>query len=382
MKFTIKRTVFIEQLNHVTKAISQRTPIPILMGVKILASEDGLWLTGSDATISIEAFIDASETEHALTIEQTGSIVLQASVLSDIVRKLSDETMQIAVRDRLQADITAGNAAFTLLGTAGDDYPRLPTIDEDSTFTLPAMTFKEVIHHTIISISTQEIRPMFTGIYFEFQAGQLKAVSTDSHRLSQRIVQVNSPEAKREEPLGLIIPGRSLNELVKIIHDDDDVEMTVSDQQILFHTRNLYLYSRLLEGNYPDTDRLLPENYDTRLMLSASHFLKAIERALIMSKEGRNHVVKLAMSADLTLLYGQSQEVGEVKEELTPKAFDGKDLTIAFNPQYMRQALRTFGDQDIVIRFQQATQPFLLLPLEREQERSVVQLITPIRTPE
>lgn len=223
---------------------------------------------------------------------------------------------------------------------------------------------------------------MFTGIYFEFQAGQLKAVSTDSHRLSQRIVQVNSPEAKREEPLGLIIPGRSLNELVKIIHDDDDVEMTVSDQQILFHTRNLYLYSRLLEGNYPDTDRLLPENYDTRLVLSASHFLKAIERALIMSKEGRNHVVKLAMSADLTLLYGQSQEVGEVKEELTPKAFDGEDLTIAFNPQYMRQALRTFGDQDIVIRFQQATQPFLLLPLEREQERSVVQLITPIRTAE
>ncbi|KAA9301142.1 MULTISPECIES: DNA polymerase III subunit beta [Aerococcus] len=381
MKFSVNRAVFVENLSNVQRAISSRTTIPVLTGVKILATDNGILLTGSDSTISIEAFIDANNEDNQLQVEKAGSIVLPSRFFGEIVKKLPNEIMHLEVKDNLQTDITAGQAAFTLNGTAGSEYPKLPEIDSDTSFTLPANIFRQVVNHTIISVSNQEIRPIFTGIHFVIADDHLKAVSTDSHRLSQRIVPLEVPEGLADQEFALNIPGRSLSELTRIAEDSDNIEMMVADKQVLFKTDNIYLYSRLLEGKYPDTDRLLPEDYQTRIQIDAPDLLSAIERALILSHEGRNNVVKLTIDSDQVVLSGQSAEVGEVEEELNIASADGESLAISFNPDYMRQALRTFGAQEIALRFQSPSHQFILLPANAQDNFNFVQLITPIRTP-
>lgn len=381
MKFTINRSTFVKNLNHVQRAISSKTAIPVLTGIKILATESGLLLTGSDSTISIEAFISTEDESHQLEIAERGEIVLPARFLGEIVKKLPSDSMSLEVTVNFQTIIKSDQAEFTLNGINPDDYPRLPEIDAQTTFNLPANLFKQVIQQTIISVSDQEIRPLFTGIHFVLGNDKLKAVATDSHRLSQRIVPLNSPKELTDESIQLNIPGRSLNELVRIADDNEDIEMMVTDNQVLFKVDNIYLYSRLLEGNYPDTDRLLPSSHETLLEISASELLGAVERALILSNEGHNNVVKLSISSDDIILSGHSAEIGNVEETLNIINAEGSGLNISFNPDYLRQALRTFGQQDVQLTFQSPSHPFIILPSQEADNFNMVQLITPIRTP-
>lgn len=380
MKFTIKRSVFIEHLSNVQRAISTKTTIPVLTGIKIAVTTDSIILTGSDSTLSIEIVIDANEEKNGISIEETGSIVLAARFFGDIVRKLPEDTLTLTVHDGVQTTVTSGESVFKLLGTAGNEYPRLPEIDNDYTFSIPADLFKRVVNYTIVSVSNQEIRPIFTGIHFEIGHDQLKAVSTDSHRLSQRIVPLESPQALKEDNFVVNIPGRSLLELTRIVSDTDTIEMMVTDNQVLFKSGATYLYSRLLEGNYPNTENLLPRAHQTQITLMANEFLGAIERALILSHQGKNNVVRLNVTSDEVILNSRSNEVGDVTEKLEVTSQEGEDLSIAFNPDYMREALRTFGAQEIVIRFQSAGTPFILLPVEEKETFNRIQLITPIRT--
>lgn len=381
MKFSINRSVFTKKLTDVQRAISSRTTIPVLTGVKILTTEDGVLLTGSDSTISIEAFIPSANEDNQLIIEETGSIILPARFFGEIVKKLPGDIMNIEMTGNLQTEITADNAAFNLNGINADEYPKLPEIDTTTSFTIPASIFKQVVQQTIVSVSTQEIRPIFTGIHFEISDGKLKAVATDSHRLSQKIVPLTVPEEMIDQVIKLNIPGRSLNELIRIIDDNTDIQMMITDNQVLFKTDNIYIYSRLLEGQYPDTDRLLPKESQTMIEISASHMLSAVERALILSHEGKNNVVKLSISPDVIILSGHSAEIGDVEEELNINQADGNSLDISFNPDYLKEALRTFGQQDVQLKFQTASHPFIILPVEGNETFDMVQLITPIRTP-
>ncbi|MDO4670183.1 MAG: DNA polymerase III subunit beta [Aerococcus sp.] len=380
MKFTIKRSIFVEHLSNVQRAISTKTTIPVLTGVKIAVTNDSIILTGSDATLSIEIVIDANEEKNGITIEETGSVVLASRFFGDIVRKLPEDMMTLEVHDEVQTIVRSGESVFKLLGTSGSEYPRLPEIDNDYTFEIPADLFKRVVNYTIVSVSNQEIRPIFTGIHFEIGHDQLKAVATDSHRLSQRVVPLESPKALKADNFIVNIPGRSLLELTRIVADSDTIEMMVTDNQVLFKSGATYLYSRLLEGNYPNTENLLPREHQTQITLAANEFLGAIERALILSHQGKNNVVRLNITDDEVILNSRSSEVGDVTEKLEVTQHDGAELSIAFNPDYMREALRTFGSQEIVLRFQSAGTPFILLPVEEQDTFNRIQLITPIRT--
>ncbi|AEA01666.1 MULTISPECIES: DNA polymerase III subunit beta [Aerococcus] len=381
MKFTIKRSIFVDHLNNVQRAISSRTTIPILTGIKIAVLDSGIILTGSDSTISIEIYISKEDESNQLSIAETGSIVLPSRFLGDIVKKLPEDQLTLEVQDNLQTVIRSGESVFNLNGTAGSEYPTLPEIDADSTYVLPGHLFKRVVNHTIISVSNQQIRPLFTGVHFILADEQLKAVSTDSHRLSQRIVPLTMPEESQGKALEINIPGQTLTELTRLVDDNEDIEMMVTDNQVLFKIDNVYLYSRLLEGNYPDTDRLLSLDYNTKIKVDAQELVHAVERALILSHQGKNNVVKLSLSQEEAILSGHSSEIGYVKEKLSLLSFEGDDLEISFNPDYLREALRSFGGQDVVIRFVNPTHSFILTPSEDEDEFNMVQLITPIRTP-
>lgn len=380
MKFTIRRNIFMSALSVVQRAISSQTTIPILTGVKILVMEDGILLTGSDSTISIERFLSVEDKENDLIIAETGSIVLTASFFSEIVRRLPEETFTLSVEGE-QTTITSGSSVFNLNGVNGSEYPKISEMESKQSFTLPARVLKSLISHTIISVSNQEIRPLFTGVHFELTRNELKAVSTDAHRLSQRILSLDDLDIQIEEPMRLNVPGRSLQELSRIMEDNDNITVSFEPSQVLFQDGDTSLYSRLIEGEYPDTDRLIPRSSTTSIQLEASTLLSAVERAMIMSHRGRANIVQLHMEEGNVVLSSRSAEVGHVEETLAVADFEGEVLDISFNPDYMKQALQTFGHRDILVRFQSATQPFLVLPVEDSETLERIQLITPIRTP-
>lgn len=379
MNFTINRSAFISQLNNVLRAISSKTTIPILTGLKMVVNEDNIVLTGSNSDITIESVISANNADNDLTIADTGAIVLPARFFSDIVKKLPDKKVTIEVTSGFQADITSGSAKFQINGQDAENFPHLPEIETNKSVTLPNDILKEVIRQTVIAVSKQESRPILAGVHMTLIDGVLTAVATDSHRLAQRKVVLENIDNGID--FDVIIPGKSMEELSGMISDvHEDVQMQVTENQVLFIFGNTHFYSRLLEGNYPETSQLIPQTADTTVELEAGTFLSSIERASLLSHESRNDVVKLSLkpSENLVRISGDSPDIGTVEEEVVTSALDGNDLEISFNPNYMKDALRSFGQATIKISFTSPLRPFTLVPTEDQE--NFVHLITPVRT--
>jgi DNA polymerase-3 subunit beta len=375
MKVTVKRNTFLQELQTVQRAISSKTTIPILTGVKIVLTEEGLSLTGSNADISIESFLSQEDEKAEMTIESTGSIVLQARFFGEIIRKLPEDSFTLEVLENNQVAITSGKADFTVNGLDAENYPHLPVIDAKNQIQLPVHLLTKIINETGFAVSMHESRPILTGVHFILENQKLLAVATDSHRLSQRVI----PIEQAAEDFNIVIPGKSLTELSRSFTNEEEmVEISIMENQVLFKTQNMYFYSRLLEGNYPDTNRLIPTSFNTEIEFYVPELLSAIDRASLLSHEGRNNIVRLAIASDSVILYGNSPEIGKVEEPLNYENVTGDPLEISFNPDYMKDALRAFGDMNITVKFISAIRPFTLEPTETELD--FIQLITPVRT--
>lgn len=376
MQFSINRQAFIKSLNDVARAISSRTTIPILTNIKIVLSEDELILTGSNSDISIETRIEQSDTTAQLVIKEKGGITLPATFFANIVKNLPADDLMLAV-DGLRANITSGASAFTINGQDVRNYPQLPEMDDVQSLSVSAAQLIDIISQTKISASTQESRPILTGIHLALNGNDVKAVTTDSHRLSQRIVTLTGTEA--HVSADVIIPAKSFNELQSLLEGQDRVDIKLSANQAVFDLGHTTFYSRLLEGNYPETNRLIPTESTTELTMDAGALLGAINRASLLSHESRNNVVQLTLKAGVATLTGTSQEVGQVQEELVTKSVAGEDLEISFNPDYVRDALRVFSGKPVDVKFTSNLRPFTLTPAG-ETDNKQLQLITPVRT--
>ncbi|KRM35006.1 DNA polymerase III beta subunit [Agrilactobacillus composti DSM 18527 = JCM 14202] len=378
MKFSINRSRFIKTLNDVQRAIASKATIPILTGLKMSLSEEGLTLTGSDADISIEAMIANDDPDAQLQINETGAIVLPARFFGEIVKKLPEQLMTIAVSDGFQTTITSGASSFNINGLDANSYPRLPEISAEEKLTIPADILKQVISQTVIAVSNQESRPILTGVHLTVHDTELLAVATDSHRLSQRKLTIENPHDLEYD---VIIPGKSLTELAKIITDDlESVTLRITENQVLFTAGVIKFYSRLLEGSYPDTERLIPTESTTNVEFESGTLLASVERASLLSHASQNNVVRLVFEPEnqQATIYSNSPELGNVQEDLKFESLTGEKLDISFNPDYMKDALRSFGQTNIKMAFTSALRPFTLIP--SEDGANFVQLITPVRT--
>ncbi|CAK1230262.1 DNA polymerase III sliding clamp (beta) subunit [Fructobacillus fructosus] len=376
MKFTINRQAFIKALNDVSRAISSKTTIPILTNLKLDLEEDQLVLTGSNADISIQISLAADDTANELVIESTGGITLPATFFINIVKHLPATNMTLSI-EGLQALITSGSASFKINGQPSSAYPKLPELSESKSLKLSAAQLIELIAQTKISASTQESRPILTGIHLSLSGNQMKAVTTDSHRLSQRIITLVG--AENIDDASVIIPAKAFNELQSLLEGHNVVEVKLSVNQAVFIFGRTTFYSRLLEGNYPETDRLIPSEANTEIEIDAGVLSGAIDRASLLSHESRNNVVLLTIKDQQAEISGNSQEVGQVKETLSADKIAGDDLEISFNPDYVRDALRVLQGKTVELKFTTNLRPFIIIP-EGETDNKQLQLITPVRT--
>jgi DNA polymerase-3 subunit beta len=378
LKCTVLKEKLVDAVNQVMKAISSKTTIPILTGVKITAGLDGITLTGSNSDISIRSFIPLEEDGNENAVVSTpGQIVLPSRLFSELVRKLPDEEVHIEVDSRLITKIISGTTEFSLNGLDPEEYPNLPIINESDVFRIRKDLLKDLIKQTVYAVSVTETRPVLTGVKWIIQNNQLNCVATDSHRLAQRSVTVDKAEDSGTQTL--VIPGSSLNELSKILDDDDEqmVDIVMTANQILFKSHNVQFYSRLLDGNYPDTSRLIPTESKTTIDLGTKALYHAIERAALLAKEERNNVVKLRAEGNQVEVSSQSLELGRAYETLVTEKFEGDPLRISFSAKFMMDALSKVDAQNVRIHFVGPMRPIIIRPIGDE---NILMLILPIRT--
>ncbi|MES9793392.1 DNA polymerase III subunit beta, partial [Priestia megaterium] len=356
---------------------SSRTTIPILTGIKIVATEEGVTLTGSDSDISIESFIpNEEEGKEIVDIQKPGSVVLPARFFSEIVKKLPKDIVELDVQSHFLTIIRSGKAEFNLNGLDAEEYPHLPQIEENNMFRLPTDLLKNMIRQTVFAVSTSETRPILTGVNWKVDGKELTCIATDSHRLALRKATI---ETGNEATYNVVIPGKSLSEFSKILDDSHElVDIVITENQVLFKTKHLLFFSRLLDGNYPDTSRLIPADSKTDVILNVKEFLQSIDRASLLAREGRNNVVKLStLDEGIVEISSNSPEIGKVIEEVQSQSISGEELKISFSAKYMLDALKALEGTDIKINFTGAMRPFVIRTLEDD---SMLQLILPVRT--
>ncbi|EGQ2682193.1 DNA polymerase III subunit beta [Staphylococcus pseudintermedius] len=375
MEFSIQRDYFITQLNDTLKAISPRATLPILTGIKIDATNEGIVLTGSDSEISIEITIpNQVDGQEIINVVEPGSVVLPGRFFVDIIKKLPGKEVKLSTNEQFQTLITSAHSEFNLSGLDPDQYPLLPQVSSDDALQLPVKVLKNIIAQTNFAVSTSETRPVLTGVNWLIQQNELLCTATDSHRLAVRKLKIE----EEIEDKNVIIPGKALAELNKIMTDSEDhIDIFFASNQVLFRVGNVNFISRLLEGHYPDTSRLFPENYEIKLGLNNSDFYHAIDRASLLAREGGNNVIKLSTGDTQIELSSTSPEIGTVKEEVTANDVEGGNLKISFNSKYMMDALKAIDNEEVEVEFFGTMKPFILKP---KDDDTVTQLILPIRT--
>ncbi|MCI3924791.1 DNA polymerase III subunit beta [Paenibacillus sp. TRM 82003] len=379
MKFTIQKAQLNESIQDVSKAISSRTTIPILSGIKIEANATGVTLTASDTDISIQAFIPVeNDGTPIVQLERPGSVVVPAKFFVEIIRKLPAPTIHMEVNEQFQISIQSGSTDIQLAGLDPEEYPLLPRLSENQTLTMPSEVLKSMIRQVVFAVSSNEATPVLTGVLWALDNGKLKFVATDRHRLASVEKPIDCPPDLRFH--NIVISGKNLNELSKILPEQNAlIDIVVADNQVLFRTGNVLFFSRILDGTYPDTSKIIPQSYKTETVFAAKPLADAIDRAYLLSREEKTNIVRLTTADDerSVEISSSSSELGRVTEQLDVERLTGEPLKISFNSKYMLDVLKVTDSGSIWIGFTGAMSPMILRPAD---DGGILHLILPYRT--
>ena len=373
MKFTIKRELLLEALSKVSKAISTKNLIPVLAGIKFELKKKKLVLTASDNNITIQTTIEAKEEDFK--IQNEGSIIIQGKYVLDIVRKLQDEYINIEVIDDLKILIYTENSEFNLNGISESEYPNISLEESKKKITLPISTFKSIVNQTAFASSNEESKPVLTGINFNIVGNILECNSTDSYRLARKVIKLDK---ESEDNYNIVIPSHNLVEFTKILgSDEEDLELHIFNNKILFKSDHLKFESRLINGTYPNTSNLLPEESMLVIHTNLYDFYNVIDRVSILTSDKEKNIVTLETNGDTLILKSSSVEIGHVEEKMKISKNNDENIKISFSAKYMMEALKSFSTENVDLHFVGEIKPILIKSTEDE---SLTQLVLPIRT--
>lgn len=378
MKLTIAKNELNQAIQHVAKAISARPAIPILGGIKIDVTHQAVTLTASDTDISIQSIIPVEQNGQIIAnIDKLGSVVLPAKFVVEIVKKLPKDQVSIEVSSHYQTVIKSGSTEIQMVGLDPEDFPILKTIEQDQVLTIPGDLIKSMIRQTVLAASTSEQTPILTGVLWSLQQGELKFTATDRHRLASRYTQVDTEDGYKFS--NIVIAAKTLNELYKLIPDNNDaVEIVVSDNQVLFKLDQLMLHTRILDGTYPDTSKIIPSTFETEVVLDTKTLSEAMDRAYLMSREEKTNIVRVSTINDTMIeISSSSTELGRVTEHLETVDYNGNPIRIAFNSKHMLDVLKIIDSEKIVIGFNGAMRPIIVKPSDHNYS---IYVIMPYRT--
>ena len=345
------------------KAITGKSTMPILEGIYIEATKEGLTLIGSDMDVSIETKVEADVLDE-------GSVVIDSKIFGEIIRKLPNSDIRIEIIENNTVQITCQKSVFNVVYMDASDYPSLPKIDEDKKIEVPQNILKNMIKCTSFAIAQDETRPILQGILFEIKNRKLNLVALDGYRLA-----IKSEYLDSDFDIEVVIPGKTLNEVSKILEDIDSiVNITFTNNHILFNLKQTKIISRLLDGKFVNYNSLLPQEHKLVMSVDKQELQNGIERASLMAKEGNSNLINLDIKEDNLIITSNSQ-LGKVREEVSIN-LQGEGVQIAFNSRYLLDVLKNMEDEEVVMEMTSSVSPCVI---KSKQTDSYKYLVLPVR---
>ena len=367
MKISLERDVLLSQLQTVSRVASTRSAIQALSGVQLLAaSQSGCELRATDMDVGLRVPLEAE-------VAREGTIVLPARLMLDVVRSLPAQEVSLELRSAEQdVEVVAGNATFHIRVLRAEDFPPFPEPESESAVQLPAEAFVSTALKVAGSASRDETRPVLTGILVSASDRELRMVATDSYRLSVKETTLETPLSSAFE---VNVPARALQELSRLVSNaaDEDLSVSVRQNQVLFTLGRVVLSSRLIDGQFPNYRQLLPETFEHELRLAGAELTEVVRRISLLAQ--KNAPLRLAFAPGELTVSAQTPDVGEALESL-PVAFQGEPLEIGFNPEFLRAGLEAIDEGDVLLKLISPLRPGLI---EAADESRFRYLIMPIR---
>lgn len=365
MKFICDRTELAEAVNIVQKAVPSNSTMPVLEGILIKAQGNKVILMGNDLEIGIECIIDAE-------IQSTGSVVVNSKLFGEIIRKLTGDVLYFDVNSNNVTNIKCGNSKFKITGIESLEFPEVQKFESKNEIKITQKQLKELVRQTIFAVGTSEAKLILTGCFFEAWENNISMVAVDGFRLALKKIVCDETVISGGNAAGIVIPAKTLNELVKIIEDcDDEIKIIYTEKNIRFEFDNVTFVSRLLEGDYIDYKRIIPSEFKTTLKTDVRSLLQAVERAsLIITSDVNKAPVILDIRGGAIELTCETQ-AGRV-EEVIPVDFIGDEFKIGFNNKFLYDALKAATSENIKINLIGKESPCLIEPEEGDDYKFIV----------
>jgi len=370
MKCVIKKSILLENLVNTSKAISSKNLIPILTGIKFELKDEGLYLSASDSDISIRTFIPKDNITEIIT---TGSVVISGKYIVEIIKKLPDKDIVIEVLDGYNTIIQTDGSEFNLNGIDPNEFPNLDLEETKNPIVLNPVIFKTIINQTFFATSISETRPLLTGINFKLNGNMLEVIATDSYRLARKEIDLKETY---ENEFNLVIPGKNLVELSRILEDDkENVYLHIFNNKVLFKYKNLVFLSRLISGTYPVSSNIIPSDFRIDIECNYSDLYDMIDRASLLTSDKDKNTIKLELRNRELIISSNSPEIGKVEEKVSIENDDS--ISISFSSKYMLEAIKSFNTEKIHLLMNNDNSPIIV---KSDKEVSLIQLVLPIKT--
>ena len=371
MKFTIDRKYLLEKLNIVARSISSFSPLPALSGIRFEVENDKIVLTGSDSNVSIKSTILPTD-NNCLIINESGSIIIDAKYLLEIVRKLDSETIQFELIDFSLIRISNDSAKFQLNGIPANEYPNIDFSTPSTRIDMKSSDLKAIVSQTAFACSDKDTRPVLTGVNFKIQDNVLYCSATDSYRLARKKLELNSVQN-----INITVPSKSLIEVVRSLNEEiDEIEINMDAKKAQFIFDNTIIQTRLIDGIFPDVDRIIPSSSIATLVVDSRKLSSVIDRTNFIRNE-RLHLIKLECSSNETRIKTNSNEIGNSDEILTGCVYTGDDIRLTCNGTFMLEAIRALGSEKVQLDFSGLMKP---IRISNPEDDTTLMVVVPIRS--
>lgn len=365
MNFICQKDKLIQGINTVQKAVSNKNILPILEGFLLEVGNNKLKLTSNDLELAIEYVCDCD-------VKTEGKIVVNARMFGEIIKKLQGEKVNIFLDENNLLIIECDSSYFKLVTMNAEEFPKLPNLVLEKSIKIPQNILKEMLKKTIFAVSSEENRPIFTGCLIDICDNILNVVACDGFRL---VLQKHTLQEMTSK-FYAVIPGKTLNEIVKILEDSEDlVTIGISKNQALFEMNNTIAVTRILEGEFLNYNNAIPQEKETQIFIDKQNFLKALERvSLLIREDDKKHPVKVSIK-DNNLIITCNSKTGDAKEEIFIEKV-GKDLEISFNPSYLMDSLKAIDDEQICANFGTNVSPCVI---KSNEGQNYIHMVLPVR---
>lgn len=370
MKFTVNQKELLNNLLIVNKAVSNKNIQPLLSGIYLEAKEDNkLIIRGTDMELGIESEVSA-------LVEESGKIVLPSKYFVEIVRKLPMMDLELSTEENSQIKIIYGSSEIKLNYFEGSEYPSIHDFEGECILKIKGDDLVNAISLSQVVVSTDMSRPIFTGILLEIKNDKLNFVSSDTHRLCYTYIENIEKNVDRWES---IVPAKSLKEVAYIIHEDEEIEIHITSNRILFKSGNIKVTSRLIEGKFVNYEQVIPKEFSTDINIIKKSLLDSLERAFVLTRDeikSKLNTVKFNIKEKVLIISSRASEVGDIYEEI-PIYLQGKEIELGFNGKYLIEILRNIDGEEISIKLNDPQSPGIIKGNQGNEK--FIYLILPVR---